>query len=364
MSSRAKSRALSFLREAKARDAVEGSLFVSRMGSRHQVSVSPSCVPLSHERSQADDLFQQRPKLPKWQRVQPVRKRLRRIVMHLKKNSVNANRHPRPRERLDKFRLPSAPLPFPARKLHRMRHVKHHWIAEFAHDRKRPHVHHKVLVSERIAAFRKNDFLVSSARPVLRRIPHFRRREELPLLDVHHAPRFSRRHEQIRLPRKKRRNLQNIAHVSSRFHLRCLMHVCKNRQPSLLLNLRQNLQPILQARSTIRRNRSAIRLVIRSLENIRHAKLARHCPQFLRHHQRVLLALNHARPGSKKKRHPRTELNFAYRELCSRRHLRLSSFIRTHQPKKVAPYLQRRANLASLIRTYPPAPSARLTQTR
>ena len=87
------------------------------------------------------------------QGIRSVRKRLRGIFVHFQKNSVHAHGGSRARQRLDKLRLPAAGFSRAARQLHGMRHVKNHRAAGLAHDRKRTHVDHQILIAEGSAAF-------------------------------------------------------------------------------------------------------------------------------------------------------------------------------------------------------------------
>ena len=74
----------------------------------------------------------------------------------------------RARERLDEFRLAAAGFSFAARQLHGMGHVEDHRVSELAHDGKRAHIHHEILIAERAATLGENDFFVAGAGDFLR----------------------------------------------------------------------------------------------------------------------------------------------------------------------------------------------------
>ncbi len=80
-------------------------------------------------------------------------------------------------------------------------------------------------------------------------VGHFPRRKELSLFQVHHAARFSRGDKQIRLPRKKRGNLQNVGDLGYGSRLRRFMNVRQNRNPEALLDFFQNAQTFRKPRA-------------------------------------------------------------------------------------------------------------------
>ena len=60
-------------------------------------------------------------------------------------------------------------------------------IAEFAHDRKRAHIHDEILIAEGSAALGEDDFLVAGAGDFFGSVAHFPGREKLAFFDVHDA---------------------------------------------------------------------------------------------------------------------------------------------------------------------------------
>src|SRR5216684_738889 len=92
--------------------------------------------------------------------LSPIRKHSEGIVVSLQKNSVNASGNAGASQRLDKLRLPTAGMALPAGKLQGMRHVKIYGVARPLQDRERAHIHNQILVTERGAALRENDFLI------------------------------------------------------------------------------------------------------------------------------------------------------------------------------------------------------------
>ena len=126
-----------------------------------------------------------------------------------------------------------------------MRHVEDHRISQLAHDRKRPHVHHEILIAKRSSPLGENNLLVSRARDLFRGVRDVPRRKELALLDIGHAARPADGNQQIRLPRKERWNLQHVADLRRRRDMRDFVHIGQDRQPRALLDLSENASPSL-----------------------------------------------------------------------------------------------------------------------
>ena len=213
--------------------------------------------------------FQKRPEVFQCERVGAVRESLRGIVVHFEKQTVNAGGSSRARERLDELGLAAARVSFSAGQLHRMRHIEDHGIAQFAHNRKRSHVHHKILVAEGYASFRKNDFLIAGACYLFRGIGDIPRRKKLPFFDVGGAAGLADGDEKIRLAREKRRNLQHVANFGGRTNVPHFVHVREDGQPGALFDFGEHAKAGFQAGPSERPDGGAIGFVVRSLENQR-----------------------------------------------------------------------------------------------
>src|SRR5271163_148213 len=119
-----------------------------------------SRVPLPRQLRQVLNFLQQGFELRQRQRIRPIAQSLRRIVMHFQKDSVDPRRRTRACQRFNEFRLAATRLPLATGQLHRMRHIENHRIPQLAHDRKRPHIDHQILVAERCPALRQNNFFI------------------------------------------------------------------------------------------------------------------------------------------------------------------------------------------------------------
>src|SRR5690242_11470862 len=118
-------------------------------------------TPRPHQLRQRHQFLEQSRQQVQPQCIRPVRESPLGPLMYFHENSVHAYGRPRACQRLDKFRLPPAGCALPARQLHRMRHVKHHRASRLGQDRKRPHIHHQVVISEGHTALRDNYLIVS-----------------------------------------------------------------------------------------------------------------------------------------------------------------------------------------------------------
>ena len=94
--------------------------------------------------------------------------------------------------------------------LHRMGGVHDHRVAGARHDRQRPHVGHQRVVAKTDTPFGQKDAVVAGAGDLGGHVRHVPGREELALLDLHDPPGPRRRHQQVRLPAQKRRDLEDV----------------------------------------------------------------------------------------------------------------------------------------------------------
>ena len=115
-------------------------------------------------------------------------------------------------------------------------------------------------------------------------------------------PGFSRGHQQIRLPRKERGNLQNVGNFRGRSRVRDLMNIGQDRKRKTILDFLQNAQAFGESRPAVGLLGRAVRLVVRRLENEWHVRARGDFRKPLGHHQRVRFAFDHARPGNQNQR--------------------------------------------------------------
>src|SRR6266436_10012793 len=236
------------------------------------------------------------------QGVRPVRKRFGGIVVSLQKNSVNAGSNAGARQWLNELRLAAAGMALPAGKLYGMRHVKNYRVARPLQDRERAHIYNQVLVAERGAALRENDFFIPGALHLLHDVAHVPRRQKLRLLHIDNPAGLGRGDQQIGLPRQEGGNLQHVANFRRGSSLRRFMDVGEYGQFQFRLDFAENAQTFLQTRAAESFYRGAIGFVVGGFEDVGNSGIGGDLGNFFRHDPRVYFAFNHARARDQKKR--------------------------------------------------------------
>src|SRR6266481_2809606 len=162
-------------------------------------------------------LLQHTPQLIQMKRIRSVRLRLRRIVVDLKEDAVDACSHRGASEHRDELRLPPANAVACRGGLHRMGPIEDHWC-EAPQDRQRAHIDDKIVVTEAGAALGQRDARIAALTNLLDSVAHVPRRDELALLHVDRAAglcgSLRSGDQQIRLAAEERGNLQYIDSLS------------------------------------------------------------------------------------------------------------------------------------------------------
>ena len=210
------------------------------------------------------------------QRVLRVALRDFRPLVDFQEDAVDAGRDARRRHRLDELGLAGGDAVAGAGQLQAVRDVVDHRVAERAQHRKGAHVDDEVVVAEAEAALGDDDLLVAGGRDLLDGVAHVGRREELSLLDVDDAAGPRRRDEQIGLPGEERRDLQDVGDLGDGRRLRRLVDVGEDRarRPPRARGRRMR-TPFVEPRAAERSDRRAVGLVVRRLEDERHAGASR-----------------------------------------------------------------------------------------
>ena len=130
----------------------------------------PAGRPRTHQLPDRVQLRQQRRQAIQRQRIRSIGFRPRRIVMHFDEHSVHSHGACGARQRLDEFRLSAAGVSLLSRQLHRMRHVKNHRASRPGQDRKRAHIRHQVVVSERRPALGQDHPAIPRAAHLFHRV--------------------------------------------------------------------------------------------------------------------------------------------------------------------------------------------------
>src|SRR6185437_14125784 len=136
-----------------------------------------------------------------------------------------------------------------ARQLQRMRHIKHNRHAKLPHDRKRAHVDDEIVITKTGATFRQQQLLTTDLAGFVDDVARVLRREKLAFLDVNCLSGFRGRHDQVSLPREKRRDLKYINNFSDALDLRDFVHVRKYRNIELCPHALQDFETGVHAES-------------------------------------------------------------------------------------------------------------------
>ena len=140
------------------------------------------------------------------------------------------------------------------------------------------------------------------ARDFLGDVLHVPGRQKLPLLDVDGAPGLGRGDQKIGLAAEEGRNLQHIDRLGHGRALLRQVHVGQHRAAAALAHLGEDRQAVLEPEPARAFERGAVRLVERGLVDEPDAEPRRQFDQRMAHLERMLPALERARPRDQHKR--------------------------------------------------------------
>src|SRR5215213_9183366 len=120
--------------------------------------------------------------------VRAIRRSDFRVIMHFHKDGINAASDSGTSERFDVLRLSARCMAEAPRQLQRVCDIEDDGRAEFAHDRKRAHINHQIIVAEACAPLRQQKLFTSRAPGLLHYIARVLRRKKLSLLNVDGSP--------------------------------------------------------------------------------------------------------------------------------------------------------------------------------
>ena len=146
--------------------------------------------------------------------------------------------------------------------------VEHHGETELLHHRDTTIVDYQVLIPEGGAPFGNHHPVVAGIDHLLGGKLHSLGREELPLLDIHHAARLSSGHQQVGLPAQEGGNLQHIDILGCHARLVGRVYIGHHRYLVGLAHPAQNRQSLLVADTGKGVESRAVGLAIRPLEYI------------------------------------------------------------------------------------------------
>src|ERR1700683_674208 len=231
-----------------------------RCGPRH-IQRLPHC----------QQFLQQVAELGGLKRIRSVRLRNFWIVVHFQKHPPTPGCTRGRRQHRDKLRLAATHGGTPVvglrrRQLNRMRRIENHW-RKLAHNRERAHVHNQIVVAETTTTLRQKDLRVAGLAAFFYRMPHVPGRNKLSFLNVDGAPAERSRYHKIGLPAKKRGDLQHIGHFRDSGDIGHFMYIGEYWKLNFIFDFSQNAQAFLDSRPAKTAYRSAVGLVVASLED-------------------------------------------------------------------------------------------------
>jgi hypothetical protein len=182
-----------------------------------------------------------------------------------------------------------------ARALNRMGGVKNDRIPKFPDPIERTHIRNQIVIPKANASFRKDVRGAAEGFEFVRNISNIPRREELPLFHVHCPAGFGGRSNQIGLPTEERWNLQKIDELAGRLRVVWRMDVSRHRHGQFIPDFPEQSTTGFQSQAAIRFYRSAIRLVVGSLEDPPNAQSIADLLQIGGNREDEFLGLDHAR---------------------------------------------------------------------
>ena len=189
--------------------------------------------------------------------------------------------------------------------------VEDHRPAGARHDRQAAEVVDQRVIAERRAALGEEDPGATAGLDLGGDVGHVFGRQELPFLYVDDPAGLGAGDQQVGLPAQECGDLQHVQGLCRPFGLGRLVDVGDQRQPERRLDLGQDLEPFVHARSAKGRVGGPVRLVVARLEDQRHAELGADLLQDARDRQGPLAALDDAGPRQQEERMPLAHVDLA-----------------------------------------------------
>src|SRR5262249_19546805 len=174
------------------------------------------------------------------------------MIMHLHKQAVDPNGGRGASQRRNKFALPTGTCSFSTGKLNTMSRVKNNTAIQFLHNFEGTKIDNQIVISKGSTSFGEQNLVIARALNLRDHILHIPRRHELPFLEVYHFPGLRGCQQEIGLPAKKRRDLQNIDAVRKLGCLRSFMDVSQDRNAVVFLESCKKIGPFFRAGSAKR----------------------------------------------------------------------------------------------------------------
>ena len=218
------------------------------------------------------------------------------IVVNFEEDAVDAGGNGGAREYGDELRLAAGDAVRGGGCLHGVRAVEDDG-GEGAHDGQRAHVDDEIVIAEAGAAFGEEDAAVAGEGDLCNGVLHVLGRDELTLLHVDGATGFSGGDEQVGLTAEEGGNLEDIAGLGDGGAVLGLVHVGEDGEVRLFGDAAQDARAFGESGTAEARDRGAVGLVVRSLEDVGDGEVAGDALNGIGHEARMLLAFDDARAG-------------------------------------------------------------------
>lgn len=240
--------------------------------------------------------FEQRAQVLEIQGIGSVRFSFYRVVMNFEKYSIDPGGDRSAGQYWDELRLAPGNSIGSRGSLHGMGSVEDDGC-ELAHDWKRAHVYHQIVIAEAGSAFGQEDAHVTGSGNLLDRMFHIPGRKELAFFYIDGAPGASGSNQQVGLTAEEGWNLEHISAFSGDFALRGFVDIGQHGQSGRVGETAKNSRAFLQTRAAKAGHRGAVGFVIRSLENIRNAEVGCDALEGIGHFAHMRFALDNAWAG-------------------------------------------------------------------
>ena len=193
----------------------------------------------SDEFADFDDRSQERREFVERDHIRAVAGRIVRVEVRFEEERVDSDRGRRSSESADKLAFSSGDAPRRARFLNAVRRVENDRSAGLPHNRERAEVVDERAVPEKRPAFAEQNVATAERCELVDDAAHVLRRHKLAFFDVNRASGLRGRGEQVRLARKKRRNLQQVDDFRDRRRLARFVNIGRRRETGFFANFRE-----------------------------------------------------------------------------------------------------------------------------
>lgn len=224
------------------------------------------------------------------------------VVVCFEEDAIDACGDSGASERLDKFGLAAARVPFAAGELDGVGCVEDDGVAEFLEDGEGAHIDDKILIAEGRPAFSEDDVGVAGAGDFFDDVGHVPGGDKLGFFYVGDAAGFCGGEEEIGLTGEEGGDLENVADFGGGLSLPGFVDVGEDWQVQVGFDFGEDAQAFFEARAAEGFDRGAIGFVVGGFEDIGDAAISRDFGDIFRHVSSMGFTFDDARASDEKKR--------------------------------------------------------------